>query len=146
METVLALDIGDKRIGVATSQGSLARPLGWLSRAQGEAERKLLAMVGEQQVGRIIVGLPLSAEGAITPQTVKTFSFARRLARRCGVALQFVDEFASTHEASEAALSREQRKKGVLDALAASILLQAFLEGRAVPVDQGVLDKLVELR
>ena len=144
MARTLGLDIGDKRIGVSVSDpsGLLASPLGVFPRAAGEAERKIKQLAAQYDVGLIVAGMPYGPGGAESEQCGKIRSFCRRLARRVCVKLVFVDEYLSTAEAEE--LCSEGRGnlaaaslRDEIDAFAACVILQRFLNRSAVEPKQG---------
>ena len=109
---VLALDVGEKRIGVALGDptGLLASPLTTISRTGESADvDEVLRLAGEHEVGEIIVGLPLSMSGAIGPQAKRVSGFTDVLADRADVSVIPVDERLSTVEAER--LLRESGAK-----------------------------------
>lgn len=131
---LLALDVGDKRVGSALSQGFQGNPhLTW-QRGGGEAEREIGKLVKQHSIQRIIVGLPLNEEGALTAQCKKIFSFCRRLKRRVGIPIEFVDEYLSSKEAEEAIFGPgfRKKKKGMTDSASAAIILNAYLKDKNV--------------
>lgn len=131
---ILALDIGEKRIGVALSDpgGILASPLTIVERC--EEKRDIEAVVGiasQYQVGLIIVGLPRTLGGSLGEQAEKVQAFARVLAAASDVPLVFRDERLTTVSARRlmrAGGGRKSRKKDRDDAVAAAVLLQGYLE------------------
>ena len=82
--SILSLDVGDVRVGLAIMDEALRLPLplGVVNRAQGEAERHILALCLERKVTKIVIGLPLSESGSENDQCLKVRNFARRLAQR----------------------------------------------------------------
>lgn len=133
---ILALDIGERRIGVAVSDpsGTIASPICVLeARAVLGDGRDLVRIVGDYDVERIVVGLPLSLDGSEGPQAARVRSAAARLATFVSVPFDFADERLSSAEASRAmgeggVGGRGQR--GQLDKVAASLFLQAYLDAR----------------
>jgi putative holliday junction resolvase len=130
----LALDIGEKRIGVAVSDpsGTVATPVAVLdaARALGDG-RDLVRLVEDYEVEVVVVGLPLSMDGTEGPQAKRVRSAAARLAGFLRTPLEFVDERLSSSQASKAmqatgASSRKQR--GSVDMVAASLFLQSYLD------------------
>jgi putative Holliday junction resolvase len=133
---VLALDLGSKRIGVALSdsEGAIASPLTTLER---RSDLRDIATVGElvreHAVGEIVVGLPLHLSGRRGPEAEHARRFAGALAEATGLPVITLDERLTTVEAEHAL--RESGRKGakrraVIDAVAAAILLRAHLERR----------------
>ena len=82
MEVLLGLDIGDIRIGVALSDelGVAAHPLCTLTRKNRKVDLIAISdLVSIHQVGRVVIGLPISLDGSIGPQAEKVQKFAKRL-------------------------------------------------------------------
>ena len=132
---MLALDIGERRIGVAVSDpsGTVATPLAVLDAAAVLADgREFARLVDEYGVGRVLVGLPLSLDGSEGPQAASVRRAAARLAGFVDVPFDFADERLSTAQASramgEAGIS-DREKRGSVDMVAASLFLQAYLDG-----------------
>jgi putative holliday junction resolvase len=134
---VLALDWGEVRIGVALSDESqvLATPLDTLQRREGKRlpMPRLLELVGLHNPVGVVVGLPLSLEGTEGGSAIAAREMATTVARRTGLPLEFWDERMSTARALAAI--REQGgstrgRKADVDALAAAVLLQHFLDAR----------------
>jgi putative Holliday junction resolvase len=133
---VLGLDIGDRRIGVALSdpQGILASPLTVINRREESLDIEAIAdIINRQQVGQVIVGLPLSLDGGLGQQAEKVRDFARKLGEQVEVPIDFRDERLTTVLAErlvQASGSKKAKKLGH-DAQAAAIILQGYLdEGR----------------
>jgi putative Holliday junction resolvase len=131
---VVALDLGEKRIGVAVSAGRLAVPHGTVERTgDGRADRAaLVALVEELGADRVLVGLPLSLDGSRGPAAIKTEAEAARLAEELSVPLELVDERLTTVTATRslrtAGVSGRDRRR-VVDQVAATVFLQAWLDG-----------------
>lgn len=143
MGRVLALDIGERRIGVAVSDptGTVARPLTTIVRRSRQADWQAISqLVDEYAVERVLIGLPLSLDGSEGPQARQVRRYAERLASALTVPLEFWDERYSSLTAEEILRSRRPRKMGrkqrqraraEIDATAAAVFLQAFLDARA---------------
>ena len=134
---ILALDVGDKRIGVAVSDllGILASPLIAIERtSDSKAIDAILRTLDEQEAGEIVVGLPISLSGGYSGQTRSVAAFIRKLDERSTVPVKSVDERYSTVEA-ERLLSQSKpqraRSRGEIDAAAAAVILQSYLDTRA---------------
>ena len=133
---VLALDIGERRIGVAVSDpsGTVASPLIVLDAANVLGNgRDLTQLADEYEAGLVVVGLPLSLDGTEGPQAQAVRRAAARLAGFLRVPVEFVDERLSSAQASRAmgdvgASQRQQR--GSVDMVAAAIFLQSYLDAR----------------
>ncbi len=122
---VMALDYGSARTGVAVSDptGTLARPLGVVERAgteQGLAE--LVRLVREEDVERVVVGLPLTLRGERGEQAAETERFVEALSAVLDVPVELYDERFTTDLAERTAGAAPE------DALAAAHLLSSWLE------------------
>jgi putative Holliday junction resolvase len=134
---VLALDLGERRIGVAVSDagGILASPHGVIERARDRAtdHEAVAALVTELGVERVVVGLPLSLSGATGPAAEGALEEAAQLASVLGVPVETFDERLTTVAAARSmraggTRARKQRKR--IDEMAASMMLQNWLERR----------------
>jgi putative Holliday junction resolvase len=138
----LGIDFGRKRIGLALSDatGMLASP--WQTVAGG-APQAAAARINEiaaqlsadaDGLSAIVVGFPRRLDGSDNDQTPLVRVFAAELARLCGLPVILQDERLTSHEADERLALRERdwrKRKAKLDAVAASIILQDYLdEGR----------------
>jgi len=132
MARTLALDIGNRRIGVAVSDPTklIARPLCVIDRARENALARVTAMVAEQDVDEIVIGLPLHSDGRLSGQAQQVQSFADGLRACLDVPLRFVDERYTTQDA-QAIISANHGRKGNKmrdDAVAAAVILQRYLD------------------
>lgn len=129
---VLCLDLGEKRIGVALSDEfrTIARGLGTIE-VNGKEHEKIKQLVIQNNVGKIVYGVPLRNDGSLSPKAEKMLSIITRL--KTIIKVEFIpwDERMTTIEAENillmADLSRKKRKK-VRDKLAAQIILQSYLD------------------
>jgi len=122
---VLALDYGSARTGVAVSDptGTLARPLGIVERAATkDGLAQLERLVREEEVERIVVGLPLTLRGERGEQATETEGFVEALRSAVGVPVELYDERFTTDLAQQTAGAAPE------DALAAAHLLTTYLE------------------
>ena len=130
----MALDIGDKRIGVALSDPSrmLATPLTIIERKNDAAAVAAIAkIITEKQVARVIAGMPYAPDGGVGQQAQKTQDFAEQLRARLKVPLEFRDERLSTATAQRLireAATKKSAKKAPDDAIAAAVILQEYLD------------------
>ena len=131
---ILALDLGEKRIGVAVSDETrtIARSIGVLKRQSRLADfERIYQLVEEHAVSLLIVGLPLLASGKESEKAAWVRDCARDLQRNLGLALRFWDESYTTVEA-EASLRergiRGRRSRQRVDAVAAAFILQSYLD------------------
>lgn len=130
----LALDIGEKRTGVAVSDtsGSVAMPLKVLetSRLLGDA-RMLKRIADDYEIELIVVGLPLSLDGSEGPQAAEVRRISGRLAGFVSVPFEFFDERLSSAQAKRSmteAGASDREKRGSVDMVAASLFLQSYLD------------------
>jgi putative Holliday junction resolvase len=137
---VLALDYGQRRIGVAVSDPTrtIAQPLPTLVRRRGRRPpyARILETIEEWGVEEIVVGLPLLPSGDEGPMAEEVREFADGLARRSGLPVEFWDErLSSAHSERELARlelpATARKEKGRVDAMAAVIILQAYLNARS---------------
>ena len=130
---LLALDIGEKRIGVAISEsGILATPYSVLERkSKKEDFNRLQRIITEQKIAKVIVGLPysLSDPQRIGPQARRVQRYTEALSQKLPIPIEYFDESYSTVDA-QAYLLSSGRKKTPLDAAAAAVILQNYLDTR----------------
>lgn len=137
---LIGLDLGEKTIGVAISDGllSVASPFETIRRRKfGVDAARLLEIVAERDIGGIILGLPRNMDGSEGPRCQSTRAFVRNLERLTDLPIGFWDERLSTVAAEKALLEADatrKRRAEVIDNIAASYILQ------------GVLDRLSHLR
>jgi putative Holliday junction resolvase len=146
---IVGLDVGQRRIGVAISDatGTLARPVGVLRTAALDADAVALAAAEiarlaaeEDGVGALVIGLPRRLDGSRSEFTAQVEAFAGDLGRRTHLPVVLQDERLSSREAESRLAERERdwrQRKARLDAAAAAIILQDYLDtrpGRTMPV------------
>ena len=136
MERFLCLDIGDKRIGIAVSDpfNSYALPVTTYNRKNLKTDlEKISQIILEKGATAVVCGLPVNFDGTPSIQTQKAEFFINKLSEIVKVEIFRVDERCSTCEAEETLISqgksREERKQFV-DSLAASTILQGFLNDK----------------
>ena len=135
---ILSLDVGERRVGIAISDptATLARPLQTLERASRKDDfAAIAALVAEHDVGLIVVGQPLSLDGAEGPQARRVARYAAALADALPVEIVSWDERFSTVRADEILRQNRKEKKkrraradGEIDAIAAAVILQSYLD------------------
>lgn len=134
---ILALDHGTKRIGVALSD-----ELGWTAQPLETYERRTLDrdiahiqdLVRVHEVGRVLLGLPLRLSGDEGPAVQAVRQFVERLEASLSVPVVTWDERMTTKAAEELLIAADmsrRKRKGVVDRIAAAILLQSYLEAHA---------------
>ena len=146
---IIALDVGDRRIGVAISDptGMLASPLTVIERdgaADMAAADAVIALARERSAGEIVVGIPYLMSGRTGSQARITLEFSDALAALADIPVRRVDERLSSAQAArmlaQAGGAGERRDKrghgngnggkGRIDAAAAAVILQAYLDAR----------------
>jgi putative Holliday junction resolvase len=131
---LLGLDLGTKTIGVAISDGMRysATPLETIKRTKfTEDANRLLALIAQNGVVGLVLGLPLNMDGSEGPRVQSTRAFARNLAQKTDIPIAFWDERLSTAAVTRTLLEadvRRDKRAEVVDKLAASYILQGALE------------------
>jgi putative holliday junction resolvase len=135
---VVALDLGTKRIGVAVSDlsGTIATPRTVIQRSGSKTRdhQVIKALIEEEEAVLLIVGLPLNMSGSYGPAAKGAVAEAAELASVVGVPVETFDERLTTVSADralmEANISATNRRK-LVDKVAAAVMLQAWLDGKA---------------
>lgn len=139
---IVGLDIGQRRIGVAISDATatLARPVGVLARAGSDADavrmvaNEIARLAAEEDgVTSVVVGLPKRLDGTASEMTPRVQAFAEQLRAASGLPVLLQDERLSSREAESRLALREKdwrARKKKLDAAAAAIILQDYLDSR----------------
>jgi putative Holliday junction resolvase len=134
---VLGVDVGERRVGLAVSDptGTVAVPLETLQRRPGKRFplTRLEQIARDHEVEHVVVGLPLDLRGEENEWCGDVREVWRRLAERLGVEVSFVDERLTSVRAERAVRSmglgkRQREDKGRVDAAAAQLILQAWLD------------------
>jgi putative Holliday junction resolvase len=131
---LLGLDLGTKTIGVAISDGLryTATPLETIARTKFTSDAaRLLALIDENAAVGIVLGLPLNMDGTEGPRAQSTRTFARNLGQKTALPILFWDERLSTSAVTRMLIeadTRRDRRAEVVDKLAASYILQGFLD------------------
>jgi putative Holliday junction resolvase len=134
----LALDVGSKRVGIAVSDelGLTAQPVLTLERRRNVREdlRSVARLCRRYSVAGIVVGNPVKLDGAVSSQAEKVQAFASELGELTGLPIHLWDERLTTHEAHqllyEAGHARQDHRR-VVDQVAATLILQSFLDEQA---------------
>lgn len=133
---VLALDIGESRIGLALSDplGISVQSLPTVKRQNLETDlEKIVQLVKEKGVDEVVIGLPLNLKGQDTKQTEIVRNFHDLLALKLSCKVNYWDERFTTKIATERLIADKRqpsRKKGMIDQVAAMIILQDYLASR----------------
>lgn len=131
---VMGLDFGDVRIGVALSDVSRFLATGYETYTRKTTEKDLnhlAEVISQNNVKKVVFGLPLNMDGTRGIRVEKTEQFALKLKEKCGVEIDYYDERLSSVSAEdiliEAGVRREKRKE-LIDKVAATIILQSYLD------------------
>lgn len=134
MSRTLALDVGERRIGVAVSDptGLIAQPLLVIERRGAQADLARIAALGvEQSADRVVVGYPLTLAGTSGVQAQRVDRFIEQLRAAVRVEVVTADERLSTVAAERSLLEgglRRGRRRQIRDAVAAALILQGYLD------------------
>lgn len=131
---LMALDVGEKRVGLAMSDElqRLASPLTVVTRrSQAEDRAVLRRIAAEQAAVGLVVGHPLNADGSAGPQARQAVRYGHRLANALGLPVALWDEHGSSQEAAQRlAHASKSRRRAPIDAEAAAVILQDYLDKR----------------
>lgn len=129
---LLALDVGEKRVGVAVcdEMQTLATPLAVLERrSRAEDLARLGRLAQEQHVVGLVVGHPLNADSTAGPQAQQAARYGQRVATALALPWLLWDEHGSSQEAAaRLAHASRRRRRAPLDAEAAAVILQDYLD------------------
>jgi putative Holliday junction resolvase len=136
MARILGLDFGTRRCGVAVSD-----PMHIIASAHEvieiDSEKKLLRRIreicAEVEAERIVVGLPFNMDGSEGASATASKAFAEKLAEKIGLPVDMWDERLSTKSAEAALIeagTRREKRKGLIDKVAAQIMLQHYLDSK----------------
>ncbi|MBI3943987.1 MAG: Holliday junction resolvase RuvX [Chloroflexi bacterium] len=143
---VMALDVGERRIGVAISDetGMLARPVAVLTRTTKVRDLSRIASLAQDLgVQHIVIGLPLLMSGETGEQARRTHRFGANLEQYTEIPITFWDERQSSRTAQD--IMRQQglgpaRRRQREDAVAAAVFLQEYLDNMKNPADPHLTD------
>src|SRR4030042_3086290 len=134
---ILAVDPGEKHIGIALSDptGTIASPLKVLLHISRPLDAVAIANLAQQHKAEmIIIGQSLDEDGSTTPQSRRATRLADAIHQQCDLPVTMWDESFSTHEARQARIemgTTRRNPQGHLDALAAAVILQSYLDSTA---------------
>jgi putative Holliday junction resolvase len=131
----LGIDHGTRRIGVAYGDDiGVATPLPAIT-APDPAKQwaGLGALLRERRITEVVLGLPLNMDGSSGPKAKEVEAFAQQIRSEFGLPVHLVDERLTSYEAESTippSKRRDVRKAGLVDSMAATIILQDYLDGR----------------
>jgi putative Holliday junction resolvase len=143
MVKILAVDWGRARLGLAVSDdlGVTAQGLTSLPRVSETKDvEALAAYVRDLGIGAIVVGLPKNMDGSLGPSAEAAQAFARALRERLGIPVHLWDERLTTRAAERTLIGagmRRRARRGVVDQMAATMILQGFLDRQRATADRG---------
>lgn len=138
MGRILGIDLGNRTVGLAVSDimGIIANPIGTVRINDQDLDAALLEVkkvIAEREVSLIVLGFPKNMNGTVGPQGEYCLKFKEMLEKETSLEVKMVDERLTTKQADaimlEADISRKKRKQNV-DKLAATIILQTYLDGK----------------
>lgn len=144
MGRTMALDYGERRIGIAVSDPTrtIASPLITLQRRVGKRPpwAEIARIIEEQEVDEVVIGLPLDLAGEEGAWAAEVRGFGDDVARRTGLPVHWIDERMTSVQAERVVrgmgLRRSQREeKGRIDSTAAALILETFLTHRRRRID-----------
>ncbi|MCK9443010.1 MAG: Holliday junction resolvase RuvX [Tissierellaceae bacterium] len=134
MERIMGLDIGDKTIGVAVSDVLKITAQG-ITTIRRESKAKDFAaldgIIKEYNIKKIVIGLPINMNGTLGPQGEKTKSLGEKIKNKFKIEVIYEDERLTTVAAERALIEgdmRREKRKGVIDKVAAVFILQTYLD------------------
>lgn len=131
---VMALDVGERRIGVAVSDplGLTAQPLPTYTRRNPRADAQhVQTVIQEQGVGRVVVGLPISLRGEMGAQAQRVQTFVEQLQQVVTVPIVTADERFTSQAADRLMTAHDvsrRRRAAASDQVAAQLILMHYLE------------------
>jgi putative Holliday junction resolvase len=137
MARVMAVDPGEKRVGVAVSDpsGTIAQPLRWIpAQPASTLPQRLALLAKELEAKELVVGLPARLDGSEGPEARAARQLASQLRQVSGIPVVMVDERLTSVAAERALIAageRRARRRQLSDQVAAALLLQGHLDARA---------------
>lgn len=131
----MGVDLGTTRTGVAIASAGIAQPFTVLEeRDDDRIVDRLAQLAGAEGIDEIVFGIPISLDATEGPAAVRARAIAERLAQRSGLPVHLWDERLTTAQAERSLVGagvRRKRRRGVVDKLAATLLLQSYLDARS---------------
>lgn len=136
MNRILGIDYGNRRIGLALSDplNIIARPHSYLDRREvADIFSSLKAIIKNNNVTELVIGLPLNMKGEDSAQTKLTRDFADQLKQNVDIPVKFQDERLSSVTAEKSLIQQDRspsKNKGMVDQTAAAVFLQEYLDSQ----------------
>lgn len=136
MSRIMAIDFGTRRVGLAVSDplGITAQGLPTIdTREIKDVLSYIQTIVQEKGVGKIVVGMPRNMNGSIGPKGKEVEEFVRKLKTKTGLEVETWDERLTSVQSQKSMreMGTSQRKKGTVDRIAATLILQSYLDGQS---------------
>lgn len=131
---ILGIDYGDRRTGIAISDNSLTLASNYTTIESGHAPKvcdEIIEIITKEKVEKLVLGLPLNMDGSEGPRAEKTRIFASMLAEKFDGEIILRDERLTTVSATyflNETDKRGKKRKALVDRIAASIILQSYLD------------------
>jgi len=125
---IMALDIGEKNIGIAISDktNTLAIPFS-VENNDENFEKTICELITEKDIGKIIVGIPYNLKGESGYQANKTLDIVEKFKEKLNVDIEFIDERFSTKISKDKLSANRKQLKSVIDKYAAAVILEDYL-------------------
>jgi putative Holliday junction resolvase len=144
---ILAIDFGERRIGLAVSDplGITAQGLPTIdTRKSRNVFAEILSIIEDKQVARIVVGMPMNMNGSIGAKGEEVGKFVRELTQRTGISVETWDERLTTVQSlrSMKEMGVKQKKKGTADRISATLILQGYLDRHSQSRNDSATDEI----
>ncbi|MBN1383779.1 MAG: Holliday junction resolvase RuvX [Elusimicrobia bacterium] len=130
--SILAIDYGKKRIGLAVCSTSIPTPLKpILTESTDEILLKISEIINEYSVSEVVIGLPLNMNDTEGEMATEVRKFASKIEKKFGLKIVFADERLTSKEAEKKLAETEKswrKRKGKIDSAAACLILKSYLE------------------
>jgi len=134
---IMALDVGEKNIGIAISDkmNILAVPYS-IEKNDEDFSKKICVLVEEKDIRKIIIGIPYNLKGKIGYQANKTFDFIEKLKEKIKVEIDFLDERFSTKISKDNLLNSKKAADTRVDKYAAAVILENYLNNEKYNIEK----------
>ena len=147
MSRIMAIDFGERRIGLAVSDplGITAQGLPTIdTRKTKDVLSHIRAIIEDKQVTKIVVGMPRNMDGSVGFKGEEVNKFIRELSQRTGMDVQTRDERLTTVQSlrSMREMGVKQKKKGTADRISATLILQSYLDSQSQRHNDSAADEI----
>jgi putative Holliday junction resolvase len=144
---ILAIDFGERRIGLAVSDplGITAQGLPTIdTRKSRDVFSEILSIIEDKQVTKIVVGMPVNMDGSMSVKGQEVNKFVRELTQRTGMDVETWDERLTTVQSlrSMREMGVKQKKKGTADRISATLILQSYLDRQSQSQNDSTTDEI----